>query len=191
MRNPTDMMKAVLTNETAQEIIDFVTPIYGNSYVGLWIFQAIGVALQEVIEIAERLKYETTPATAELLLDLWEDHYAIARDSSLSVEQRQNRIISKMQSKGACTPARLAAAISAALNGVKVEIDENVAKNTFRINIREYVDSIAPAVAVAERMKPAHLIYQIQVATRTVAQSEINVAIAMTRTETYKVEVRT
>ena len=191
MRNPTEMMKAILTNETAQEMIDFVTPIYGQSYVGLWIFQAIGVALQEVRELAERLKYETTPATAELLLDLWEDHYAIPRDSSLSVEQRRDRIISKMQSKGACTPDRLAAAVSAALNGVKVEIEENVAKNTFRINIREHVESIAPAVAVVERMKPAHLIYEMKVAMKIVAQSEINVAIAMTRAEMYKVEVNT
>lgn len=190
MRNPTDMMRAILKNETAQEIIDFVSPIYGNSYVGLWIFQSIGVALQEVFELAEKLKYETTPVTAELLLDLWEDHYAIARDSSLSVEQRQNRIVSKMQSKGTCTPARLASAVSAALNGAKVEIEENVAKNTFRVNIREYVDSIVPAVAVIERMKPAHLIYEMQVVMRAVSQGELNVAIAMTRAESYKVEVQ-
>ena len=191
MRNPTNMMNEILKSETAQEIIDFVTPIYGNSYVGLWIFQAIGIALDEVREIAERLKYETTPASSELLIDLWEDHYDIARDSSLSVEQRQNRIIAKMQSKGTCTPARLASAVSAALNGVKVEIEENVAKNTFRVNIREYVDSIVPAVAVIERMKPAHLIYEMHVALRNVSQGELNVAIAMTRAESYKVEVQT
>lgn len=189
MKNPTDMMRAILTNETAQRIIDFVSPIYGDSYVGLWIYQAIGVALGEICDIAEQLRYETTPATAELLLDYWEDHYKIPRDSSLTVEQRRNRLIAKTQSKRGCSPARLASAISAALNGVPVEIVENVAKNTFLINIKNYVESIVPAVAVAERMKPAHLIYQIRVTTYTVAQRDIDIAIAMTHAEKYKVEV--
>lgn len=189
MRNPTGMMREILTNETAQRIIDFVSPIYGNSYVGLWIYQAIGVVLGEVYTIADQMQYEVTPATAELLQDYWEDHYKIPRDSSLTPAQRRDRILLKLQSRPPCTPARLEAAISAALNGVKVEITENVAKNTFLVNIREYVDSIAPAVAVVERMKPAHLIYQMRVATQTVAQSELDIAIAMTRAEMYKVEV--
>lgn len=189
MRNQTGMMREILTNETAQRIIDFVSPIYGNSYVGLWIYQAIGVVLGEVYAIANQLQYEVTPATAELLLDYWEDHYKIPRDSSLTSAQRRDRILLKLQSRPPCTPARLEAAISAALNGVKVEVEENVAKNTFLINIREYVDSIAPAVAVVERMKPAHLTYQMRIATRTVAQSELDIAIAMTRAEMYKVEV--
>ena len=124
-------------------------------------------------------------------MDYWEDHYKIPRDVNLTIQQRQQRILSKLVSRGGCTPSRMETAISAALNGVDVDIEENVAKNTFRIYIREYVESIAPAVAVAERMKPAHLIYQIQVATRTVAQSEIDIAIAMTRAEMYKVEVKT
>ena len=190
MRNPTDLMRAILTDETAQRMIDFVSPIYGNSYVGLWMYQTIGAVMDEACKLAEQLKNESNPATAKLLLDHWEDHYAIPRDSRLTVEQRRNRIISKIQSRGAVSPSRLAAAISSALNGVQVEIVENVAKNTFMINIREYVESIAPAVAVAERMKPAHLIYQIRVATNIVAQRDIDVAIAMTRAEMYKVEVK-
>ena len=190
MRNPTDMMRAIVADETAQRMIDFVSPIYGNSYVGLWLYQSIGVVIGEAYKLAEQLKSETNPATAELLLDYWEDHYAIPRDSSLSVEQRRNRIILKTQTRGGASPARLAAAISSALNGVRVEITENVAKNTFLINIREYVESIAPAVAVVERMKPAHLIYQIRVAEQFVAQRDINVAVAMTHAEVYKVEVK-
>lgn len=191
MRNPTNMMREILTNETAQRIIDFVSPIYGRSYVGLWIYQAIGVIVGEVYDIAEQLQNEITPATSELLLDYWEDHYKIPRDSSLTVQQRQQRILAKLVSRGGCTPYRMEKAISAALNGVEVNIEENVAKNTFRIYIREYVESIAPAVAVVERMKPAHLVYQMQVAARTVTQSEIDVAVAMTRAEMFKVEVKT
>jgi hypothetical protein len=191
MRNQTEMMREILKNKTSQRIIDFVSPIYGNSYVGLWIYQAIGVVVDEVCDIADNLRYETTPSTSDLLLDYWENHYKIPRDNSLTVEQRQNRLLTKIRSRGGCSPVRMAAAISSSLGGVKVDIEENVGKNTFLVNIREVVDSIAPAVSVVERMKPAHLVYQMRVATRTVAQSEIDIAIAMTRAEMYKVEVKT
>lgn len=189
MRNQTELMRSILTSETAQRIIDFVSPIYGESYVGLWIFQAIGVALEDVCKIAQQLKYETNPATAELLLDYWEREYGLATDSSLTAEQRRAKIIAKTQTRGPASPARLSAAISAALGGVEVDITENVAQNTFLVNIRDYVDSFTPAVAVLERMKPAHLIYQIRIAARMVTDAEISVAIAMTHAEQYRVEV--
>ena len=189
MRNPTEMMRTILTNEKAQEIIDYVSPIYGNSYVALWIYQAIGSVMGEVYKIADQLRYETNPATADILLDFWETHYGIPMDSSLTKEQRRARIIGKTQYRAPYNPTRLAAAISGALGGVKVEITENVAKNTFLVNIRDIVPSINPAVAVLEQRKPAHLIYRIQVATKTVAEADIKVAIAATHAEKFKVEV--
>lgn len=190
MRYQTEMMRAILTDEKAQEIIDYISPIYGNSYVGLWIIQAIGVVMGRVSLIAESLRSETNPATANLLLSHWETHYGIPADSSLTAQQRRERIIVKTQTRGPCNPVTLASAISAALGGIKVDITENVAKNTFLVNIREYVEDITPAVAVIERMKPAHLIYQVRVATRMVAEADLKVAIAMTHAESYRVEVQ-
>lgn len=132
---------------------------------------------------------ETNPATANLLLDQWEDQYGLPRNSNLTVEQRRARILAKIQTRGPCNPSVLEAAVSAALNGVPVEITERVAKNTFLVNVRECVDDLTPAVAVLERMKPAHLIYQIRVATQTISDAEIKAAIALTHSEQYKVEV--
>lgn len=190
MRYQTELMRSILTDEKAQEIIDYVSPIYGNSYVALWVYQAMGIILGEIYSIAEQLRYETTPATANLLLPEWEKHYEIPTDSTLTKEQRQLRLISKTSSRGPCNPARLEAAISAALGGVKVEIEENVAKNTFLVNIREVVEDITPAVAVLERMKPAHLIYRIQVATQMVATADIKIAIKTVHAESHTVEFK-
>lgn len=189
MRYQTELMRSILTSETAQKIIDYVSPIYGDSYVGLWLFQAIGVALEEVCRIAEQLKYETNPATADLLLDYWEREYYIATDPTLTKEQRRAKIIAKTQTRGPASPARLSAAVSAALGGVPVDITENVAKNTFLVNIREQVPSIEPAVATLERLKQAHQIYQICTVDRAVTTAEIKLAIAMTHAEQYRVEV--
>lgn len=189
MKYQTELMQAILTNEKAQEIIDYVSPIYGNSYVGLWMFQAIGTALGSVCDIFESLRKETNPVTAVLLLDMWEDHYAIPRNSSLTVEQRQARLSVKKQEKSPCNPSKMEAAISSAVGGAEVEIVENVAKNTFLVNIMQSIEDLTPAVAVIERMKPAHLIYQIRIAAKTVSDAEIKTAVALTHLEHNHVEV--
>lgn len=189
MKYQTELMRSILTNTKAQDMIDYISPIYGNSYVGLWIIQAAGKIMGEIYAIADQLRYETNPATADLLLDFWEAHYGISTDTSLTKEQRRARIIAKTQTRGPCNPTRLAESISAALGGVPVEITENVAKNTFLVNIREVVSSINPAVAVLEARKPAHLIYKIQVATQTVSEADIKIAVAITHSEQFRVEV--
>ena len=189
MRSKTELMQAILTDKMAQKMIDYISRIYGNSYVGLWLFQAIGVAMGEVYNIAEKLMYETSPATAEILLDYWESRYGIPVDRKLSAEQRRSRIIAKTQSNGPSNPAKLADAVSVALGGVEVDITENVAKNTFLVSIRDVVDDISPAIAVLERKKQAHLIYRVQVATLMVAEADLKVAIALTHAEMNKVKV--
>lgn len=190
MINRTTLSTAILTDETAQRIIDYVSQIYGRSYVGLWLFEVIGEALTSVRGVADELRTETNPITANLLLDYWEAHYNIPADSTMNAKQRQARLESKLLSRGPCNPYRLATAISSALGGVEVEITENISKNKFLVNIRSAVDDIKPAVAVIEKKKPAHLIYEIRVAMKTVAEADIKVAIAMTRAESYKVEVQ-
>lgn len=189
MRHQTELMKSILTSETAKRIIDWVSPIYGNSYVCLWIFQAIGLVWDDVDRIASQLRYETTPCTTDLLLEYWERQHGISVDTSLTKEQRREQIISKKLKRGPCNPSRLAAAVSVALGGVDVDIQEHVGKNTFLVNVRDVVPSLVPAVAVLERMKPAHLVYQIRVATQTVSDADIKIAIAMTQAEHYRVEV--
>lgn len=183
-------MRAILTSPTAQKIIDYVSPVYGESYVGLWLFQAIGTVFDDVVGFAEALRTESNPITSVLLLDLWEKHYALPMDSSLTTEQRQARLAAKIRSRGPCNPSRLAAAVSSAIGGIEVRIIENVAPNTFRVEIQDPIDSITPVVAVLEKKKPAHLIYELQVAHEVVADTDIKVAIAVTRAEIFNVEVQ-
>lgn len=189
MNQQTELMRSILQNPKAQEIIDWVSPVYGESYAGLWLFEVIGTVLGDVCAIADALRYETVPATAELLLDQWEAHYGLPLGTGQTAELRRAILAAKTQNRGPCNPKRLAAAVSSALGGVEVDIQERVAKNTFLVNIREVVDDITPAVWVLERRKPAHLLYQIRVATQMVTDAEIKVAIALTHSEQYKIDV--
>lgn len=190
MRYQTELMRKILTSEQAQKIIDYVSPIYGDSYVGLWIYQAIGVALDEVYKIAADLRYEANPATTERLIGYWEDSYGIPRNSNLTLEQRRERLIT-WRDRGPCNPHRLAAAVSSALNGVEVDIQENIAKNTFLVNIRDVVYDWTPAVQVLERKKPAHLIYEIMVALEIKGEPvDTKVAVGLTHSEQFFVQVQ-
>lgn len=190
MRYRTELSQRILTSETAQKIIDYVSPLYGESYVGLWLFQVIGMALDDVVNTATMLREETNPIISKLLLDFWEDHYGLPRDNGLTTELRHARLLAKIRERGPCNPKRLANAVSVALDGVPVDITENVAKNTFLVNIREVVYDLSPAIDVLERRKPAHLIYRLQVRPHTETKTDIKTATAITRAEVFNVEVK-
>ena len=44
----TDLMEQILTSESAKQMIDYVSPIYGKSRIGLWLFQVIGLEIDDV-----------------------------------------------------------------------------------------------------------------------------------------------
>lgn len=288
MNYRTELMEQILTNEKAQEIIDYVSQIYGNSYVGLWLFQTIGSVLGPLYDTSEQLMLETSPATTTLLLPYFENEYGIQADPTMTIEQRREVVVAAMRSKGACTPARLADSVSAALGGAPVEIieyagdkiifteieaivngsttgqepdeatsitneeiedlvlngvsyiyddlqtsagddlvtsdgdtffaningpdettsitypeidqiviygvvlnqDGNLNQFTFIVNIRAAVSSTAPAVAIIERMKPAHLVYTIQGVTEESATTDITIGVALTAAEHFTVTVQ-
>lgn len=187
MRKPTELMRSILQNEMAQRIIDFVSPIYGNSYVGLWVYEAIGIVLGEVYTISDKLRYETSASTTEMLMDYWEYQYGLPKDNSLTLEQRRYRLLLKKRNGLPANPKKLSDAMSAALDGAEVDITENVDKNTFLVNIRDVVPSYAPAISVIERRKPAHLIYRVR--SCAVSDVKITVAVAVAHSERYEISV--
>lgn len=163
MKYQTEMMRAILQNETAQEIIDYVSQIYGESYVALWVYEVIGTALNEAIGLANALRDEAGPGTSDFLLDYWEDHYGLPRDSTLTTEQRRAWLLQKIQDRAPINPTKLAKAISDAVGGAPTSIDENTAKNTFEVTIQGPPTSIDRAWSVLNRKKPAHLLVNVNV----------------------------
>ena len=68
----TDLMDKILESEAAQRIIDYVSDVYGESYVGLWLFQVIGIVIDDINTIIMGLFDEIFPETSEKLLPYWE-----------------------------------------------------------------------------------------------------------------------
>ena len=190
MKQQTELMRRILKHEIAQKIIDYVSPIYGDSYVALWIYEAIGVALSEIVTIAEKLRYEANPMTTTLLMDYWEDHYGLHRDSRRTMEERRERLLEKIRFRAPCNPEKLAKAMERVLE-VPVEITERVAKNTFQVEIMDTVadfGKLLHALSVLEKRKPAHLIYRVNV-NNPVDETDLKLAAATTMEEQYSVGV--
>lgn len=171
MRYRTELMESILTSPQAQKIIDYLTPMYGESYVGLWLLQSIGVILDECDTFVEEFKEQVTPSTATWTLEFWEKEYGIVPDPDWDIEQRRQNIMSTIRYKAPVNPKKMEDMV-ASIVGMPVVISENSAKNTFTVQIKGYTTEYRKAIEAIEKMKPAHLIYTIGVA--EVSQSKIS-----------------
>lgn len=164
MRYCIDLMQEILKSANAQRIVDFIAPIYGESYVGLWLLEVIGRALDEVTGYAESLREQALPQTATWTLPYWEDEYNVTPDESWTIAQRQANVLAKIKYVPPVNPAKLAEFASAVI-GAPCKVIENVAKNTFSIEFLGYAPTLERLKDVIEQAKPAHLIWQIHAQT--------------------------
>ncbi len=147
----TELMEQILTSEIGQQIIQRVTNKYGNSYVGLWLFQIIGMSNDEVKAMVEDFKNQTLPQTATWSLSLWEQSMGLPVNESESVEQRRQNIIEKRRRRNAMNPARIEEIISA-MTGTDVRIDEYYGKNRFAIYLSS-IPSLVDELSVRKKLK--------------------------------------
>lgn len=157
MRHETELMQQILQSPSAQRMVDYISPIYGEDYLALWLFEIMGRALDGVEEIGDSLWDQTVPQTATWTLPYWEEEYGATPDPSWTVEQRQANVLARIQYTAPVNPAKLAALVSAAA-GVPSEIVENVSKNTFHVILHDASVTLGRARRVLDETKPAHLI---------------------------------
>ena len=187
MRYRTELMEEILTSPQAQKIIDYVSPIYGESYVFLWLFQAIGMILDEGESFPEEFANQVTPVTATWSLEFWEKEYGITPDPDWTIEQRRIYIIDRITSRKPINPKRIKDLVSE-FYGFDSEIIENSAKNTFTVLIRGYVTNIDKIKAAINEIKPAHLLCDYKLEAPTTIENYHR--IHATAMEKYKVVVK-
>lgn len=156
----TELMEQILTSEIGQQIIQRVTNKYGNSYVGLWLFQIIGMSNDEVKAMVEDFKNQTLPQTATWSLSLWEQSMGLPVNESESVEQRRQNIIEKRRRRNAMNPARIEEIISA-MTGADVRMDEYYDKNRFAIYIPSIPIDESAIRKKLKSIKQSHKVFDI------------------------------
>lgn len=158
----TELMEKILTSEMGQKMLSEVSPRYGKAYVVLWLFQVMGLEMDNAIEWAETFKDQVVPQTATWAIEYWEKQYNISPNSNLTIEQRKQNIINLLTGKQPMTPYRLEN-IAETETGFDCRVEENTGVNTFALYINampEDVDEEALA-AVIKKVKPARLVCDI------------------------------
>ena len=160
----TDLMEQILTSESAKQMIDYVSPIYGKSRIGLWLFQVIGLEIDDVKTICEDIFDQIFVDRATWGLPIWEKEYGITPLPDQTIEQRRTQI-SQMRIKRPLNPKRFEKLI------------ENTAKNTFQVNLYGEVNNDDEVVRRIEELKPAHLLCDIRVSDVIESETALNYAI--------------
>lgn len=187
----TELMEQILKSKKGQELVQMMTPRYGDAYVALWILEAIGQILDEMAEWSETLEDQTRPQTATWSLPLWEKQYSTVPDPSWDIERRRQNITNKMQQRAPMNPEKLAALI-AVVSGATVKILENTGKNRFTVVFSgiQSLENEDVIRATINRAKQAHLIYDFLIEEIITCDVKTYTGIGMTEYVYEKIEVR-
>lgn len=127
-----DLKESILTNTTARRMVNHVSPIYANSYVGLWIFEAISREYEDAWQLINTLPDQLFPETATWAIGLWEQRYGIEPDESLLIEERRRRVILKRSVPRPMNPQTLIAMLFNITNRI-TEYQEHTGPYTFGV----------------------------------------------------------
>lgn len=150
------------TSPAAKRMMKTVSPIYDKSYVAKWIFQVMGLEIDEAWQFIEELRLQAFPETATWGITYWEQRYNIPPDESLSLEERRQRVIIKRGKRSPMNPARIERIVRD-VTGREDMVTEQNEEYTFYISIlpgestvdyQELIDTI-------KSVKPSHLAFKV------------------------------
>lgn len=122
------------TNKIAQKMMKTVSPIYDKSYVAKWLYQVMGIEMEQAWQFFEELRLQAFPETATWGIVYWEQRYHIASDDSLPLEERRRRVIAKRGRRGPMNPAKMEQIVQD-VTGRSAEVIEQNEAYVFYISI--------------------------------------------------------
>jgi hypothetical protein len=150
------------TSPAAKRMMKTVSPIYDRSYVAKWIFQVMGMEMDEAWKFFEELRLQAFPETATWGIVYWEQRYHIPPDDSLTIEERRQRVIIKRGKRRPMNPARIEQ-FTRDITGREAIVTERNGEYVFFIAIlpgesavdyQELIDTI-------KSVKPSHLAFKV------------------------------
>ena len=161
------------TSEAAKRMMGYITGngFYDRSYVGKWIFQVMGIEMDEARRIIENeLPYQAFPETATWGLRYHEEKFGLPIRENLSPEERRKLILDRRDTKAPITPWRLEKMMNSVLGcHVKVvdihEPDNKITHpNTFVVYLEgEGAFSLQKGIDKINDAKQSHTSYELHV----------------------------
>lgn len=149
------------TTETGKRMIASVSPIYDKAYTARWLFEIMGIELEEARTYIEELRYQASPETSTWGLFYWEQRYHIPTDETLPLETRRQKVMSKRWKYAPMNPARLEQYITQA-SGRTAEVKEH--NDEYRIEIiinGAGLFEYQKIIDLIRRAKPSHIATEI------------------------------
>lgn len=161
------------TSEAAKRMMGYITGngFYDRSYVGKWIFQVMGIEMDEARRIIEdELPYQAFPETATWGLRYHEEKFGLPIRENLSPEERRKLILDRRDTKAPIIPWRLEKMMNSVLGcDVKVvdihEPDNKITHpNTFVVYLEgEGAFSLQKGIDKINDAKQSHTSYELHV----------------------------
>lgn len=161
------------TSEAAKRMMGYITGngFYDRSYVGKWIFQVMGIEMDEARRIIEdELPYQAFLETATWGLRYHEEKFGLPIRENLSPEERRKLILDRRDTKAPITPWRLEKMVNSVLGcDVKVvdihEPDNKITHpNTFVVYLEgEGAFSLQKGIDKINDAKQSHTSYELHV----------------------------
>ncbi len=150
------------TSPAAKRMMKTVSPIYDKSYVAKWIFQVMGLEIDEAWQFIEELRLQAFPETATWGIEYWEQRYHIAPDESLSLEERRQRVIIKRGKRSPMNPARIERIVRD-VTGREATVTEENGTYTFHISVLpgESMVDYQELINTVRSVKPSHLSFTV------------------------------
>lgn len=185
-----DLRYIILTSELGNQMLDTVAPIYDQSKLTLYTFEAFAETLEKETAFVEGdFIRQMFPQTATWGISLWEDEYGITPDASKTIEQRRTYLMSAMCKKQPMTPQRLKQVVKG-VTGYDSEIVEHVDDNTILVVVYGYVWNLKQLTDELNRKIPAHLNYILKISDiEDTGTATTAIGFAMTEFEHYDIDV--
>lgn len=156
---------SILTSAAGNRMLGYVSPVYYQSKVMQAIFQANGKAIDDLDAWCEEIKLQLFPQTATWGLKYWEDALGLPTNENINLDIRRQRVLSKITTKTPMTPAKMKAIVEQ-VTALPVDIEENVADYTFRVEL--HPDGQTPillgdVIKAVNAAKPSHLSFELAV----------------------------
>lgn len=171
------LMQEIVQSAVGQKMLEWVSPVYGNARIALWLFQVIGAQMDDLEQWITSIGEQAYPQLVSWSMDIWEKQYGIMTDRQKSLAERRNILIAKVRERAPMTPYKLAQIVGAASNGIGVRVQENLSANKFGIYLNTIPSDIEESAVrkIVDRCKPAHLIYEIGYEQSTVSQNYLGI----------------
>ena len=149
----------------AQMFLRSVTDgFYNRSYLAHWLYEVIGREWDEMAGWSNELKQEIFVQTCTWSIAIWEWVYGFEPDENLTLQERRQRILSKIIGKRPINPEVLRRSVEL-MAGVKTEITDLTNPYRFGITLHSSgkVVSYEKVFKHIGEIKPAHLTFTFTV----------------------------